>query len=247
MSEKYVLFVLLALLSEIIGTISGFGSSILFVPIASIFFDFKTVLGITAVFHVFSNLSKIVLFKQGINKNIALRLGIPAIIFVIIGAWLTAYLPAKAMELGMNIILVLLSIYLIINFNKTIQQTNTNLYWGGIASGFLAGVAGTGGAIRGITLSAFHLPKEIFIATSALIDLGVDSSRAAVYVANGYFHREHIFLIPFLIGVSVLGSYLGKCILLHTSEKIFRYVVLGVITLTSIFQIMKTISNIQSC
>lgn len=239
MFEKYYLFVLLALVSEIIGTTSGFGSSILFVPIASMFFDFKTVLGITAVFHVFSNLSKIALFKQGIQKDIALKLGIPAVVFVIIGAWLTAYLPVRYMELGMNFALVILSIYLIINFNKTIQQTNTNLYLGGVASGFLAGVAGTGGAIRGITLSAFHLPKEIFIATSALIDLGVDSSRAVVYVANGYFQKEYIVLIPLLIGVSVLGSYLGKLILQRTSEKAFRYIVLAVIVCTSAFQILK--------
>lgn len=91
--EKYSLFVLLAFLSEIVGTVSGFGSSILFVPVASLFFDFKTVLGITAVFHVFSNLSKITLFRQGINKEIAFKLGIPAVAFVLLGAWLTTFLP----------------------------------------------------------------------------------------------------------------------------------------------------------
>jgi len=84
--EKYYLLLILAFVSEIIGTVSGFGSSILFVPIASLYFDFKTVLGITAVFHVFSNLSKIALFRKGINKEIGFKLGIPAIVFVIIGA-----------------------------------------------------------------------------------------------------------------------------------------------------------------
>ena len=55
--EKYGLFYFLALIAEILGTLSGFGSSILFVPLASYFFDVKEVLGITAMFHVFSNLS----------------------------------------------------------------------------------------------------------------------------------------------------------------------------------------------
>ena len=109
--EKYALFLSLALLSEIIGTVSGFGSSILFVPIASLFFDFKTVLGITAVFHVFSNLSKIVLFRKGINKEIALKLGIPAVVFVMIGAWLTTLIPTEKLSLFMNMAIVLLSIY----------------------------------------------------------------------------------------------------------------------------------------
>ncbi|NBX26863.1 MAG: sulfite exporter TauE/SafE family protein [Chitinophagia bacterium] len=242
MMEKYALFLSLALLSEIIGTISGFGSSILFVPIASLFFDFKTVLGITAVFHVFSNLSKIVLFRKGINKEIALKLGIPAVIFVIIGAWLTTLIPTEKLSLFMNMAIVLLSIYLMINFNKPIQQNNTNLYIGGTISGFLAGLVGTGGAIRGITLAAFQLPKEIFIATSALIDLGVDSSRAAIYVGSGYFMKEYLFLIPFLIGISILGSYIGKLILVKTSERIFRFIVLGVIIITALVQVI-TVMN----
>ncbi len=237
--ERYYTFLFLALVSEVIGTVSGFGSSILFVPIASIFFDFKTVLGITAVFHVFSNLSKITLFRKGIDKNIALKLGIPAVIFVMIGAWLTTLVPTKQMELMMNIVLVVLSIYLLRNFNKSLKQSNANLYTGGVLSGFLAGLVGTGGAIRGITLAAFQLPKDIFIATSALIDLGVDSSRAVIYVSNGYFAKEYIVLIPFLIGVSILGSYLGKVILKHTSELVFRYIVLIVIISVSAFHTVK--------
>jgi len=46
MNQGFYLFFLLALLAEIIGTISGFGSFILFVPLASIFIDFKLVLGV---------------------------------------------------------------------------------------------------------------------------------------------------------------------------------------------------------
>jgi uncharacterized membrane protein YfcA len=237
--EKYYLFLLLAFVSEVLGTISGFGSSILFVPLAALFFDFKSVLAITAVFHVFSNLSKIILFRKGIDKKIVLKLGLPAVIAVTAGALLTTFLPVKFIELCMSIILILLALYLMMNFNKTLKKTDTNLYLGGSVSGFIAGIAGTGGAIRGITLSAFQLPKEAFIATSAIIDLGVDSSRAIVYVSSGYFLKEYIILIPFLIGISILGSYSGKLILMRTSETIFRYLVLGVIIATSVFQLFK--------
>lgn len=241
--EKYTLFLALAFIAEILGTISGFGSSILFVPLAALFFDFKSVLGITAVFHVFSNLSKIFLFRKGIDRQVALKLGIPAVASVILGAFITTFLPTKQIELGMNIALVGVAIYLMINFNKTLRQTNTNLYLGGIASGFLAGIAGTGGAIRGMTLAAFQLPKDVFIATSALIDLGVDFSRAVVYVSNGYFLKEYLILLPFLLIISLLGSYLGKLILQKTSETVFRYLVLLVIIMTAIAQIISALSK----
>jgi uncharacterized protein len=36
------LFFLIALLAEVVGTIGGFGSSVFFVPLAGLFFDFHT-------------------------------------------------------------------------------------------------------------------------------------------------------------------------------------------------------------
>jgi hypothetical protein len=107
-----------------------------------------------------------------------------------------------------------------------------------LLSGFLAGLVGTGGAIRGITLAAFNLSKDVFIATSALIDLGVDFSRAVVYVSQGYFLKEFLILIPFLMLIGFTGSYIGKVILRYTSDLVFRYIVLIVIIGTSIYQVV---------
>ncbi|MFN5630336.1 MAG: sulfite exporter TauE/SafE family protein, partial [Bacteroidota bacterium] len=225
--------------AEVIGTISGFGSSILFVPLASMFFDFKAVLAITAVFHVFSNLSKIYLFRTGIQKDIVLKLGVPAVIFVIIGALLTNIIPQKEIELWMNFVLILLSVFLIFNSDKKLEQSDKNLIVGGISSGFLAGLVGTGGAIRGLVLAAFSLEKDSFLATSALIDLGVDFSRAIVYVSSGYFLKEFLIFIPFLILISIAGSYTGKLVLNKIPQKYFRYVVLIVIISISFYSISR--------
>jgi uncharacterized membrane protein YfcA len=69
--------------------LGGFGSSVFFVPMASYFYDFQAILGLNALYHVFSNISKIMLFFKRINKIIFLVIGIPSIIFVIIGAYLS--------------------------------------------------------------------------------------------------------------------------------------------------------------
>lgn len=236
--KEYSLFYVLTLFAEIIGTVSGFGSSIIFVPIASLFFDFDIVLGITAVFHVFSNLSKIALFTKGVNKNIVIKLGIPAVLFVILGAYITQFIPFKELEIGMNLSLLILSGYMVSNQNKKLKQSDKNLVSGGILSGFLAGLFGSGGSIRGITLSSFDLSKESFVATSAIVDLGVDLSRAIIYTANGYVQQAYLILIIPLVFISFLGSYLGKLILDKLSQKTFKYIALGVISITSIVQII---------
>ena len=239
--DNLVLFFALALVAEIIGTVSGFGSSILFIPLAALFFDFKIVLGITAVFHVFSNVFKIILFRKGVDRYVILYLGIPAVISVVIGALLTAYISVKIIEMAMSVVVLAIAVYMIFNQRIAFSKSNTNLIVGGTVSGFLAGLVGTGGAIRGLTLTAFELEKNAFVATSAVIDLGVDTSRAGIYIWNGYFQSEHIRLIPMLIAIAFVGSYIGKLVLARTSALFFRYTVLFVVISTSIWQLIKLV------
>ena len=234
-----LLFISLALLAEILGTIGGFGSSLFFVPIASYFFDFYSVLGITALFHVSSNLAKITLFRKGFDKNLIINIGIPAVLFVIIGAYLSKFIDPKILEIFLAIFLILVSATFLIFKNITVKATLTNSISGGVASGLIAGLLGTGGAIRGIVLAAYNLKKEVFIATSSIIDLGIDLSRSVVYSANGYINKEILYLIPILLIVSIIGTFIGKKILEHVSEEQFKSIVLILVFITGVFTLAK--------
>ena len=81
-------FLLLAFLSEVVGTIAGFGSSVFFVPLAGFFFGFHQVLALTSILHVFSNAAKLVLFGKHVRLRLLLLLGVPSVIGVILGAYL---------------------------------------------------------------------------------------------------------------------------------------------------------------
>ena len=237
--ESLLLFISLALLAEILGTIGGFGSSLFFVPIASYFFDFYSVLGITALFHVSSNLAKITLFRKGFDKNLIMNIGIPAVLFVIIGAYLSKFIDPKILEIFLALFLILVSATFLIFKNITVKATLTNSIGGGVASGLIAGLLGTGGAIRGIVLAAYNLKKEVFIATSSIIDLGIDLSRSVVYSANGYINKEILYLIPILLIVSIIGTFIGKKILEHVSEEQFKSIVLILVFITGVFTLTK--------
>jgi uncharacterized membrane protein YfcA len=237
--ENLELFIFLALIAEILGTIGGFGSSLFFVPIASYFLEFHAVLGITAVFHVSSNITKIVFFRKGFDKKLVLSIGIPAVLFVIVGGVLSKYIPTQLLEILLAIFLIGISLTLLIFKSLKVTPTVVNSIVGGTASGLFAGLLGTGGAIRGITLAAFSLKTEVFVATSAVIDLGIDASRSVVYYFNGYVHKEDLYLIPILLVVSVVGTYIGKQILTKISETQFKSIVLILILLTGLITLYK--------
>jgi uncharacterized protein len=237
--EHLYLFIFLALLAEILGTVGGFGSSLFFVPIAAFFLDFHSVLGVTAIFHLSSNISKIFLFKKGISWKLVIRLGIPAVVMVAVGAFCSKYFDGKILEIALAIFLITLSGLLIIFRNIVVAPTLSNSIIGGSLSGFIAGLLGTGGAIRGITLAAFNLQKDMFIATSAIIDFGIDFSRSIVYFSNGYVHKHDLYLVPILLVVSIVGTYIGKLILNHVSETMFKNLVLYLVLFVGIATIIK--------
>ena len=51
-----ILFWLAAFFAEVIGTMAGFGSSAVFLPVALFFLDFQTTLTLVAVFHMSGNI-----------------------------------------------------------------------------------------------------------------------------------------------------------------------------------------------
>ncbi|MFD2727465.1 sulfite exporter TauE/SafE family protein [Hyunsoonleella rubra] len=240
MKDLNFIFLLLALLAEIIGTIGGFGSSVFFVPLGNFYFDFQSVLGLTAIFHLSSNLSKIFLFKKGLDKKLLLSIGVPSVIFVIIGGFLSKILDSTFLEIFLGIFLVGFSLLFLIKRRLIISPTNKNAIIGGSFSGFSAGLLGTGGAIRGLTMASFNLEKSVFIATSAFIDFLIDFSRTFVYYNNGYIHNHDLKYVPFLLVIGVAGSFIGKKILNYIPQNKFRrlslffILVIGIITMTKL-------------
>ena len=239
--DVQIVFLLLALLAEVIGTIGGFGSSVFFVPIGSFFFAFHAVLGLTAVFHLSSNISKVFLFKKGLDKKLLLNIGVPSVIFVIIGGLLSKYMNSFYLEIVLGVFLIVLSLLFLIKKELVILPNKKNAIIGGTVSGFSAGLLGTGGAIRGLTMSAFNLEKSIFIATSAMIDLMIDSTRTIVYYQNGYITKDILIYIPFLFVIGLVGTYLGKRILDKIPQEKFKQIslvlilIIGCVTIANVF------------
>lgn len=62
MRASLLLFFVLTLISEILGTVGGFGSSLFFVSVAQFFYPFNAVLALTGLLHMFSNSAKLVFF-----------------------------------------------------------------------------------------------------------------------------------------------------------------------------------------
>jgi len=226
-----VRFFFIAFLSEIVGTVAGFGSSVFFVPLAGFFFNFHQVLALTSILHVFSNAAKLVFFGKHIRIRLLLLLGVPSVAAVIGGAYLSRTMTVKFDQLILGLFLIAFSLFLLCKPNARISATRLNAISAGGVAGFLAGLIGTGGALRGLALAAFNLEKGVFIATSSSIDSGVDFSRMIIYLRSGYLAPNSLVYVIGLLVIAFAGSYVGKLALGNIDQKHFRKIVLGFVLL----------------
>ena len=219
-------FFLAALVSEIAGTVAGFGSSTVFLPLALFFVDFKSALVLVAFLHIFGNLARLNFFRRGLDVRLLVKFGLPGVLFSLIGALLVSAFPPSALKFALGLFLVVYSLFSFWQDKLRLKPTGFNLSLGGGLSGFLAGLIGTGGALRSAFLTAFGLPKDTYLATSAAAALAVDLTRIPVYLSQGFLEKSYYPHVLLLLIVAFLGSYLGKLIVTRIPQPLFRKIVL---------------------
>jgi uncharacterized membrane protein YfcA len=229
-----VVFWISALVAEMVGTMAGFGSSTIFLPIALFFFEFRTALILVAIFHMSGNVGRITFFRHGLDRGMLLTFGLPSIVFTLLGAFLVNFVSQPLLKLVLGVFLLM---YVMISFlrpNLSVKASTRNSVLGGSLSGFFAGLIGTGGALRGAFLSSFRLEKSVYVATAAAISLAVDITRIPVYLGSGFLPSEYYGAIPFLFLTAIVGSFLGRRIVGRIPQEYFRKFVLACIGLVAL-------------
>ena len=207
-----LLLVIIAFVSEVTGTVSGFGSSTFFVPAAVFLETFAFVLALTAILHCFGNLSKILIFRRHFPTELIVRLAVPSMILAGVGALLSAYISVNLLSRLLGFTLILVSAFAFLNKKRPVKigMASASAVCG--LSGLMTGLVGTGGAIRGMALTALGIDRNAFVAVSAGIDLGGDLIRAAIYLYKGYMDWNQWFYIPALGAAAVQAAVLKGAI-----------------------------------
>ncbi len=220
-------FLACAFAAEVVGTMAGFGAATVLTPVAALFMDMKTAIALVAVFHLFGNASRLVYFGRQINWRVWAMFGLAAITCSVLGAGLTAALPSAALLFAFGLFL-LLYVGVSVRFGERLRLpvAQGTLLIGGMVSGLIAGLLGTGGAIRSACLLTFGLPPAAYIGTSAAIALIVDATRLPIYLRAHLLPSSWLPLLGALVVVAFAGAWTGQRLVRRLSTTGFRRLVL---------------------
>ena len=238
-------FLLIGFLSDVAGTVAGFGSSTIFLPFALFFFPFPEALFLVACAHLFGNVARLALFRTGIHRNLILRFGATSVAFSLLGALLVPFAPQGMLKVALAVSVLAYATIRLAGARARLRPTSDVAHAGGSVSGFFAGLIGTGGAVRGAFLSAFSLPKEDYIATAAAIAIATDLTRIPVYLAQGVDQRIFVFL-PFLCVTSLTGAWVGRKIVRKIEREKFRLIVLVALSIAGLKLLFDGIIQLRS-
>ncbi len=224
-----IALLVLILFASTTGTITGFGTSTLMLPVILIFHPLSDALIFVTIIHWFNAVWRLLYFRTGFDLKLVLTFGISGIVTSIIGAKVVFLVDEYILTKLIAVFLLAYSVFLLKNPSFQISFNKRTGVIGGALSGFIAGIFGMGGAIRSAFLAAFNLPKEIYLANSALLLAIIDTSRLLTYfyekqgIGNllGMSYTNVIICILF----SFIGVSLGKKIVDKIPQEQFRIII----------------------
>jgi len=263
-----------SLIAGFLGALTGLGGGVVLVPLLTIFFhvDLRYAIGASLVSVIATSSGSAAAYvKEGFsNIRIGMFLEIATTLGALLGAYLTAKVPASAIAIIFGLMLVYsayvsrrtrpridveqppdpLATKLKMNgaFPDTSGIRSYNVYR--VPTGFgvmfgagaLSGLLGIGsGALKVVAMDqAMKVPFKVSTTTSNFM-IGVTAAASAgVYLSRGYI--DPALAMPVMLGV-LIGSLMGTRVLVKTQTKLLRLVFSGVIVLLGLEMLLKGLTG----
>lgn len=223
MSSEIIALLLLTFVASFIGTLAGFGSSLIMLPVVVFYFPLPIALLFVGIIHLFNDFWQVLLFKKSANRKLLVTFGIPGIAFSLLGASVIINQNQETILqiLGYSIITYVAIILIKPKFK--IPNNVLSSFLGGSLSGFFAGITGISGPVRSIFLSSFDLPKETYLVTSGVIAIMIDSTRLYIYHTGGAELPDSLleYMVLFIV-ISFIGAEIAKRFVNKIPQEEFR-------------------------
>lgn len=223
---EIALILIVVIVASVVGTVTGFGLSTVMIPVMILFYPLPQTLLFVGVVHWFGDLWKLLLFREGIRRRLILAFGLPGIIATMIGARLVFSLSGTVLSRVLGIFLIGYVVFLFAKTAFRVGQSTATAAVGGALSGFFAGIFGMGGAIRGLFLSAFDLPKAVYLATAGAIAIAIDTTRLTTYLLQGTrLEPRLLWGMLLFVPASFLGARIAKGLVDKIPQEHFRKII----------------------
>ncbi|MFM7064385.1 MAG: sulfite exporter TauE/SafE family protein [Actinomycetes bacterium] len=233
----YAAVAAVVLFAALVQGASGFGFSLVAVPLLALSAGPKDAVVLASVLAVLSTAGLAVRFRDQVDRPLALRLLGGACLGLPFGAFVLQVVPAQVLLLAIGVV-VLVSTAVLARRSAGPGSATAAAPAADVGSGVLCGLlttsVGTNGPPVVLRLQAHGLPAGRFRATASAVFVGCNLAAVALFAAAGRVDRSLLAQAAVAVPALVVGLWLGDRVHRRLPAERFRSLVLALMVLTAV-------------
>lgn len=231
--------VVAALTVSTLAAVAGFGGAAIMLPILVWAVGVRDAIPLLTVAQLIGNLSRVWFNRGELSVPVVKWFAMGAVPAAIVGGIVFATAPAGALVRVLGVFLLMTVAYRHTAWGRNARIGLRGFLPLGAVSSFLSAVVGSVGPIMAPFFLAYGLVRGAYIGTEALATVVMHVVKLGVYGRYDLMSLR-ILLIGLAIGaVMFLGSYMGKRILNRMPERVFPFVIEGVLITAGLLFLIK--------
>lgn len=218
------------------------GAGMVAVPMLAIIFGGKNSSGIMLPILIIADVFGVSYYHRHAQWSHLKKLLPYAIIGIVIGTLTGEYIDDEMFRLVMAIIIFIslgIMIWLERSSSKDVPTNRAFAIGTGIAGGFTTMVGNLAGSVMALYLLAMRMPKNQFIGTAAWFFLVINLIKIPFHVfAWKTISLNTVYLDLLLLPIIALGAFIGLQIVKRIPEKGYRYFIIVMTAIASVFMIL---------
>lgn len=239
-ASEFVLVGIAVLFSSFIQTITGFGFSLLAVPIMSMAVPTEVAVVIAGTLSTFTSGGQAWSERQHGDRPTIKRLIIGAFLGAPFGLVILIFASSRQLKLGLVVVIVL---FLIVNLRGfKLEKASTPVELGaGFISGLLSTSLSTNGPPLVMALHARHFTPHVFRGTIAAALCSIGMFSLVLFAVTDHFTIDVAWSLLVAAPSLVIGFYLGHRVRGHIEPDRFRGLVTGLLAATALVTVISVI------
>lgn len=213
---------------------TGFGIAMVATPIMLFAFEPQTAVVVVHTGAAGAGLMIVIQARKDIPYREILPIAAAGALGVPFAVTILKYADPNIIRVGIAVLILLLAALSLKEFQGQIPYARALGIVVGFAVGAVLPAFAVGGPLVTLFLLARNLRRQSVRAAMALFLLTISIFAAVGYGIAGLYTPERLILIVIVFVPSLIGFGLGTLLIGRMNERIFRYVVLGIIVMSSV-------------
>jgi len=232
--EALIFAPLIVLAANVVFSISGFGLTLIAIPLLAHLFPIKFVIPMVVLLDVVASLRQATKLRGGVYQAELLALLPFMLAGMVAGAFLLVRLPADILLAGLGVFVLAYGVYYTLRRDSVFRLARWTVVPIGLFAGTTSAVFGVGAPLYIMYLTGRGATPDHIRATMPVIFSFTTVGRILLFTATGLFTGEILLTAAALVPMMLLGLYIGNRLHVNLARATMVRIIGGLLVLSGI-------------